>query len=65
MDLNVRAFRTVQQATSETAVDDIKRVASRAGGRKGGPARAKALTAARRREIALRANRARWGKSEQ
>ena len=31
-------------------------------GRKGGPARAKALTAARRREIARQGGRARWRK---
>ena len=30
------------------------------GGKKGGPARAKALTAKRRRQIAMRAARARW-----
>ena len=34
----------------------------RLGGRKGGPARAKKLTAEQRREIAHKAARARWGK---
>ena len=34
----------------------------RLGGLKGGKARAKALTAERRRQIALKAIRARWGK---
>lgn len=35
----------------------------RLGGRKGGPARAKKLSKERRREIAQKAARARWGKS--
>ena len=33
-------------------------------GRKGGPARAESLTAKRRKEIAQKAARARWGKKE-
>lgn len=36
----------------------------RLGGRKGGRARAEKLTAKRRRDIAVKAARARWGKSK-
>jgi len=65
MDLNVRAFRVVQAATSEpkeTTVKDAKKAAARKGGLIGGPSRAKSISSARRREIALAANRARWRK---
>jgi hypothetical protein len=64
MDLNVRAFRTVQEALSEhpTTAEDTKRAASRRGGLVGGPARASSITAARRTEIAKKASRARWRK---
>jgi hypothetical protein len=37
----------------------------RLGGRKGGPARAKKLTAEERREIAKKAARARWSKAKE
>jgi len=60
MDLNVRAFRTVQAALSEPVLLDKRKESSKKGGLAGGPARAKALTAQRRREIALRASRKRW-----
>jgi len=46
------AKKKVDKETSEAAA---------AMGRKGGPARAKALTAKRRREIAEAGARARWG----
>lgn len=59
MDLNVTAFRIVKSLTTETK-DDKRISAARAGGAVGGPARAKKLTAEQRREIALKANRARW-----
>ena len=52
-------------ATGEITESDVagNRVfARRAGGAKGGPARAKALTAERRTEIARAAAKARWGK---
>jgi len=39
--------------------------AGKLGGLKGGPARKKALSPARRKEIALKAARARWGKKQQ
>jgi hypothetical protein len=64
MDLNVRAFRTVQAALNEhqpTEVD-TKKAASRKGGLIGGRARAAAISAERRIEIAKKANTARWSK---
>jgi len=61
MDLNVQAFRLVQEATQETTVaKSAKRAASRKGGIKGGAARAKSITSERKKEIALAANAARW-----
>jgi hypothetical protein len=63
MDLNVQAFRLVQEATSEVAPDKAKRAASRKGGLKGGTARAKSITPARRLEIAHKASAARWNKT--
>ena len=59
MDLNSNAFRIVKTLTTETK-DDKRSSAARAGGSAGGPARAMKLTAEQRREIALKANRARW-----
>jgi hypothetical protein len=61
MDLNVNAFRIVKNLTTENK-DDKRTSAARAGGSVGGPARARKLTAEQRREIALKANRARWKK---
>ena len=61
MDLNVKAFRFVQEATADVSPEkDRKRAASRRGGLVGGPARAKKITDERRKEIALKANAARW-----
>ncbi len=48
--------------TTQNEVSEAARVLGRRGGLKGGPARAKALTAERRREIALAAIRARWAR---
>lgn len=63
MDINVQAFRLVQQATeSSSAADRAKRASSRKGGLKGGPARALVLDVKRRTEIARNANLARWAK---
>ena len=59
MDLNVSAFRIVQKLTTETK-DDKRSLAARAGGKAGGPARARKLTAVERKAIAVKANRARW-----
>jgi hypothetical protein len=61
MDLNVRAFRTVQAALAGTPVNKRKE-ASRKGGIAGGRARASALSAGRKKEIAVAANAARWAK---
>lgn len=61
MDLNVRAFRTVQEATKETSLDvKRKRSTARRAGIVGGRKRAEKLSPEKRREIAVNANRARW-----
>jgi hypothetical protein len=61
MDLNVRAFRTVQAALAETTTLSKRQVASRKGGLAGGRARAKSVSPERRKEIAKAASLARWG----
>jgi len=61
MDLNVNAFRIVNTLIAENK-NDKRSMAARAGGTVGGPARARKLTADQRREIALKANKARWQK---
>jgi len=66
-DTNQKAKSVVDLATGEdkeTTVDGKNAAAvelGRKGGQKGGPARAKKLTAKRRREIAKKAAAARWG----
>jgi hypothetical protein len=60
VDVNVRAFRTVQAALSGDSASNSKRESSRRGGLKGGPSRAKALSKERKLEIAQKANAARW-----
>jgi hypothetical protein len=60
MDLNVRAFRTVQAALSETILPDKRKAASRKGGLRGGPSRAKSVPAEQRSAIARKASEARW-----
>jgi len=62
VDVNVRAFRTVQAAITGDSSSN-KKEASRKGGLRGGPSRAKAISAERRLEIARKANAARWKKS--
>ncbi len=65
MDLNVRAFRIVQAALSDSQdFPDLiaKKESSRKGGLKGGPSRALSISAERRSEIAKRASSARWSK---
>jgi len=64
MDLNVRAFRTVQAALSEELAPSKRKQSSRKGGLRGGPARAKSISPARRSEIARKASKARWGAKE-
>lgn len=64
-DLNQLAAALVDAATDEAApepIDDGKDPAAVALGRKGGPARAAALTPERRKEIAQKAVAARWAK---
>lgn len=48
-------------ATKKTVDPDVSAAAA-ALGRKGGPARAKVLSSKRRKEIAVKAAEARWGK---
>lgn len=68
-DINKRAKSIVDLATGEieiTPLDEVKAAAAalgRLGGLKGGKARAKALTAKQRSEIAKKAAAKRWGKS--
>lgn len=63
MDLNVRAFRVVQEALNGNPNrSDPKKLAARKGGLIGGPSRAKSISAKRRTEIAKKASTARWGK---
>ena len=62
MDMNVRAFRTVQAAVSELTVLDERKESSRKGGLRGGPSRARKTSPERRKEIAMKANAARWKK---
>ena len=63
-DLNETAFAIVQRATGQSAPEPAKNPAAvalgRLGGLKGGKARAKSLSAKRRKEIAADAAKARW-----
>lgn len=68
-DLNQLAASIVAQATSEeeeqpeqTEKNPAAVALGKLGGQKGGPARAKKLTAAQRSEIAKKAAKARWVK---
>lgn len=61
MDINVTAFRIVQQSTTESEKGARALAASKAG-RSGGKARALKLTAAERKAIAERASQVRWKK---
>lgn len=70
-DINQRAKSIVDLVTGETEdtekIDPIRAAAAalgRKGGLKGGKARAKALTAKQRKEIAKKAAAARWGKKK-
>lgn len=64
MDLNVRAFRVVQEAIngSSSSASRTKKESARKGGLKGGPSRAMSMTRERRVEIAKKASAARWRK---
>ena len=63
-DLNQAAHRVASEATSSEPVEPEKNPAAvalgRLGGKKGGPARAKALSKKRRSEIAKKAAESRW-----
>ena len=71
-DFAVTAFRVVQEATGEADTPQAEpevtaeersaaaKVLGRAGGKKGGPARAAKLSPEKRSEIAKRAAQARW-----
>jgi 2-keto-3-deoxy-6-phosphogluconate aldolase len=62
-DVNARAVMIGKIATGEiedTTTDDGKNAAAVALGRLGGKARAKAMTAKRRKEIARKAAKSRW-----
>lgn len=62
-DINVLAARIVEGATTESEGKNLAAVIlGRLGGKKGGLARAKKLTAKQRSEIARKAAQARWGK---
>lgn len=64
-DTSTLAFDIVQQATGQKPPEKEKDPAAvalgRKGGLKGGKARAEGMTPERRREIASRAAKARWG----
>jgi hypothetical protein len=59
-DINQIAAQIVEQTTREKNPAAV--ALGRLGGAKGGKARASALSAARRRQIAKKAAQARWGK---
>jgi len=72
-DLNLLAASMMDEATDEEAQGSVAEAGGknphavalgRLGGRKGGAARARKLTADQRREIAARAAAARWHKSD-
>ena len=64
MDLNVHAFRLVQEATNENTSRKNKKASARKGGIKGGVARALSMSAEQRIEIARTASMARWSNRE-
>lgn len=61
-DLNQTAFNVVQQSTGQAKKNPAAVALGRLGGIKGGAARAKALTPAQRKEIAIKAAQKRWSK---
>jgi len=60
----VKVMRIATGEESDTPPDDSKNKAAQALGRLGGAARAKSMTAKRRKEIAKKAAKSRWGKQE-
>ena len=66
MDINVHAFRLVQEATECVSSEKKRKQAtSRRGGLMGGKARAAALSSEERKAIAHKANQARWSRVEE
>ena len=65
-DLNETAFFILEQITDENRPlkNEAAVTLGRAGGLKGGKARANSLTPERRKEIAQKAAAKRWGKTE-
>ena len=69
-DMNEAAARILQEATDENQEPteaerkEAARILGRIGGKKGGKARAKKLTAEQRSEIARLAAKARWRKTD-
>ena len=62
-DINILAASIVEGATAESTGKNLAAmVLGSLGGKKGGPARAKKLTAKQRSEIARKAAQARWQK---
>ena len=62
-DINILAASIVEGATNESTSKNLAAmVLGSLGGKKGGPARAKKLTAKQRSEIARKAAQARWQK---
>ena len=61
-DVNVLASSIVEQATKPIKKNPAAVALGRLGGLKGGKARAKSLSPERRKEIAEKAAKARWGK---
>lgn len=69
-DENQAAYAVVQQLLGATEPADAGKnpaavLLGRLGGKKGGPARAKKLSAARRKDIARKAARKRWSAHQQ
>ncbi len=63
-DVNEMAFSIVQKATGEPEKNPAAVALGRLGGQKGGLARAKKLSAAKRRAIAQKGAAARWKKKK-
>ncbi|MCH7585035.1 MAG: hypothetical protein IH941_07725 [Acidobacteria bacterium] len=61
-DTNILAFEIVEEATGASEKNPAAVALGRLGGKKGGPARKKKLSAKRRSEIAKKAAEARWNK---
>ena len=64
MDINVSAFRVVQEAVGEKPTRTSRKVASSKGGMAGGRVRAKTLSSEQRIDIARKGSTARWNRLE-